>query len=186
MIAQIQRSGAEFYNCNLSSHYPAALLGHLSFEGATRKTRPQLKATELVYARVLSVGVGPGAEIELTCVNPATGKAEPGGLGPLNGGMVFDVSVGFAARLMMGSTQGSGGIVVLEELGKKLEGQGGFEIAVGRNGRVWVDASGNEDAGIKATVAIGRCLQEIDDRELEVTEQKKLVSKVLRDMGLEN
>ena len=75
---------------------------------------------------------------------------------------------------------------MLEELGKKLEGLGGFEIAVGRNGRVWVDASGSEDAGIKATVAIGRCLQETDDRELETAEQKKLVSRVLREMGLGN
>lgn len=146
-----------------------------------------LKATELVYARVLSVGVGPGAEVELTCVNPATGKAEPGGLGPLSGGMVFDVSVGFAARMMTGSAQGGGEVVVLEELGKKLESQGGFEIAVGRNGRVWVDCSGNgEDTGVTATVAVGRCLQEADDRGLESAEQKKLVSKVLREMGLGN
>ncbi|KAL1959825.1 hypothetical protein VTO42DRAFT_970 [Malbranchea cinnamomea] len=188
VIAQVQRSSADYYHCSLSPHYPSALLGHLSFEGATRKTRPQLKVTELVYARVLSVGIGPGAEVELTCVNPVTGKAEPGGLGPLNGGMVFDISVGFAARLMMGSSQGGGGIVVLEELGRKLESQGGFEIAVGRNGRVWVDCSGNggNDAGIRATVAIGRCLQETDDRRLEPAEQKKLVSRVLREMALGN
>lgn len=138
------------------------------------------------------MGVGPGAEVELTCVNPATGKAEPGGLGPLTGGMVFDVSVGLAARLMIGDAQ-EAGVVVLEELGKKLEGQGGFEVAVGRNGRVWVYCSGSggdgssgtdEASGIKATAVIGRCLQETDDRGLSIPEQKKLVSRVLREMGL--
>jgi exosome complex component RRP40 len=106
---------------------------------------------------------------------------------------VFDVSVGFAARLMMGgNAKTGGGVVVLEELGAKLEGLGGFEIAVGRNGRVWVDCSGGggatgpagESAGVLATVAIGRCLQETDDGGLGVTEQKKLVSRVLREMGL--
>lgn len=157
-------------------------LPQLAFEGASRKTRPQLKNGDVVYARVLSVGVGPGAEIELTCVNPATGKAEPGGLGPLSGGMVFDISVGLAARLMLPG--GSGGVTVLEDLGKRLESQGGFEIAVGKNGKVWVDSSAGEEVGVKMIVAVGRCLREVDEKNLAAAEQKKLVSKVLRDMGL--
>ncbi|EEP81942.1 conserved hypothetical protein [Uncinocarpus reesii 1704] len=182
VIAQVQRSSADYFYCTLSPHTPHVSLAQLAFEGATRKTRPQLKNGELVYARVLSVGVGPGAEIELTCVNPATGKAEPGGLGPLTGGMVFDVSVGLTGRLM--SSGGSGGVVVLEELGKKLESQGGFEIAVGKNGRVWVDSSAGGAEGIKVVAAVGRCLKEVDERCMEGAEQKKVVSRVLREMGL--
>ncbi|PGH13466.1 hypothetical protein AJ80_06335 [Polytolypa hystricis UAMH7299] len=184
VIAQIHHSGADCFYSSISPHTPHTVLAHLAFEGATRKTRPMLKATELVYARVLSVGVGPGGEVELTCVNPATGKAEPGGLGPLVGGMVFDVSVGFAARLMMSSNGAAAGVVVLEELGQKLEAHGGFEVAVGRNGKVWVDCSGSGDAAVKATVAIGRCLKEADERLLGAVEQKKLVSRILREMGL--
>lgn len=126
------------------------------------------------------MGAGPGAEVELACVNPATGKAEPGGLGPLSGGMVFDVSVLMAMRLMMGGE--AGGVVVLEELGRKLEGMGGFEIAVGRNGRVWVDSS----SGVRSIVAVGRCLKEADERRLDVGGQKKLVSRVLREMEVGN
>ncbi|WEW60530.1 exosome non-catalytic core subunit rrp40 [Emydomyces testavorans] len=182
IIAQIHRSSPDYFHCIISPHTPHVLLPHLAFEGAMRKTRPQLKSGELVYARVLSVGVGPGAEIELTCVNPATGKAEPGGLGPLSGGMVFDVSVGLGARLM--SAGGSGGVVVLEELGKKLESLGGFEIAVGKNGRVWVDSSVGGVEGIKMIVAIGRCLRELDEKNLGAGEQKKVVSRILREMGL--
>nr|KMM64600.1 hypothetical protein CPAG_00952 [Coccidioides posadasii RMSCC 3488] len=182
VIAQIHHSSADYFHCTLSPHTPHVFLPQLAFEGATRKTRPQLKSGELVYARVLSVGLGPGAEIELTCVNPATGKAEPGGLGPLNGGMVFDVSVGLAGRLM--SPGGSGGVVVLEELGKKLESLGGFEIAVGKNGRVWVDSSAGGEEGIKMIVAVGRCLREVDEENLEVGGQKKLVSRVLKQVGL--
>ncbi|KAI1922536.1 exosome non-catalytic core subunit rrp40 [Ophidiomyces ophidiicola] len=182
VIAQISRSSSDFFLCSLSPHTPHVYLAHLAFEAATRKTRPQLKSGELVYARVMSVGVGPVAEIEISCVNPATGKAEPGGLGPLNGGMVFDVSVGLADRLMM--TGGNSGLVVLDELGKKLESHGGFEVAVGRNGRVWIDSSADGKVGTSIIVAVGRCLREADEKNISVSEQKKFVSKVLREMEL--
>ncbi|CAI7579867.1 unnamed protein product [Penicillium glandicola] len=168
VIAQIHHSSVDFFHCMVTPHTAHALLGQLSFEGASKKTRPMLKQGELVYARVQSVGVGAGAEVELTCVNPATGKAD-GGLGPLTGGMVFDVSTG---------------LVVLSELGKKLESLGGFEIAVGRNGKVWVDCSNAAESAVKVTIAIGRCLQETDQQNLHTHDQKKLVMKILRDMKL--
>ncbi|KAK2734268.1 exosome non-catalytic core subunit rrp40 [Myotisia sp. PD_48] len=193
VIAQIHHSSQDFYHCMITPYSPHAFLAHLAFEGATKKTRPQLKVGELIYARVLSVGVGAGGEVELACVNMDTGKAEPEGLGPLTGGMAFDVSNAFATRLMIGGGNvrtarkggaGPGGLVVLEELGPKLESYGGFEIAIGKNGRVWVDCSAGEQARVKIIVAIGRCLKETDERRLGVPEQKKLVSKILREMGL--
>lgn len=182
IIAQVQRSSQDFFHCIITPHAPFAVLGQLAFEGASKKTRPNLKQGDLVYARVLSVGVGAGTEVELTCVNPATGKAEPGGLGLLSGGMVFDISTGLAARLMKASSSSSSAeaasVVILEELGKKFESKGGFEIAVGRNGKVWVDCSGSGDIAIKITIAIGRCLKELDQRHLTSIEQRKLVSRV--------
>ncbi|OJD26120.1 hypothetical protein ACJ73_02507 [Blastomyces percursus] len=195
LIAQIHHSSVDYFHCTITPHTPHALLGQLAFEGATRKTRPLLKHGDLVYARVLSTGVGnTSGEVELTCVNPATGKAEPGGLGPLVGGMLFDISSGFAGRLMMrGGSEGGSGVVVLEELGSKLESQGGFEVAVGRNGKVWVDCSasrqgdgGDADSAkaVKITVAVGRCLKETDEKGLGVAEQRKLAGSVLREMGL--
>lgn len=113
-------------------------------------------------------------EVELTCVNPSTGKSEPDGLGPLNGGMVFEISTGLAARILSKE-----GVVVLEELGDKL--QGGFEVGVGKNGKVWVDC---QEAGVKGICAVGRCLKETDEGSLREKEQKKLVAKVLDEMGL--
>lgn len=188
VIAQVHRSSQDYFHCVITPHAPLAVLGQLAFEGASKKTRPALKQGDLVYARVLSIGVGAGTEVELTCVNPATGKAEPGGLGPLTGGMVFDVSTGLAARLMMKT---GSEVVVLEELGKKLENKGGFEIAVGRNGRVWVDCSSSNDSnsssdiGVRITIALGQCLQELDRRNLTPAEQRKLVSRVLRDLKID-
>ena len=190
VIAQVHHSSIDYFHCIVTPHTAQALLGQLSFEGATKKTRPQLKGGDIVYARVLSVGVGAGAEVELTCVNPATGKAEPGGLGPLNGGMVFDISTGFAARLIRASSSSADhgdpidGLVVLAELGRKLESLGGFEIAVGRNGKVWVDCSAAEESAVKSTIAIGRCLQTTDDQNLNSMDQKKLVTRILRDMKI--
>ncbi|EDN08888.1 exosome complex exonuclease RRP40 [Histoplasma capsulatum] len=194
LIAQIHHSSVDYFHCNITPHTPYALLGQLAFEGATRKTRPLLKHGDLVYARVLSTGVGNAGEVELTCVNPATGKAEPGGLGPLAGGMVFDISTGLAERLSLrGGSEGVSGVVVLEELGSRLEGHGGFEIAVGRNGKVWVDCpvarkggGGDVDAAkaVKTIVAVGRCLRETDEKRLGTSEQRKLVGVVLREMGL--
>ncbi|KKK15498.1 putative exosome complex exonuclease Rrp40 [Aspergillus rambellii] len=192
VIAQVHHSSIDYFYCMITPQSPHALLGQLSFEGATKKTRPMLKQGDLVYARVLSTGLGAGAEVELACVNPATGKAEPGGLGPLTGGMVFDVSTGLAARLMKASSstssdqQGVAGLVVLDELGKKLEKAGGFEIAVGRNGKVWVDCSNSEDVAVKATVAIGRCLSIIDEHDLNPADQRKLVTRILREMKIES
>ena len=156
----------------INAHSQQAFLPQLAFEGATKKTRPQLKPNDLVYAKV--VFAQKNMEIELSCVNPSTGKAEPDGLGPLTGGMVFDVSIGLADRMLKRD-----GVEFLEELGAKLPG--GFEICVGKNGRVWVDCP---DAGVRGVCAVGRCLTEIDQGLLPPKEQKKLVNKIISEVGV--
>jgi exosome complex component RRP40 len=111
-------------------------------------------------------------EPELECVSSSTGKSD--GLGPLNGGMLFTISLGMARRLMLPKPAEQGRIVVLDELG----GAGvSFEIAVGRNGKLWVDST-----SLKATLAIGRAIQETDSRSLNPEEQKKLARKLMKDL----
>jgi exosome complex component RRP40 len=172
VIAQVHHSSMDFFHLSVAPHTPQAILPQLAFEGATKKTRPQLKANDLVYAKVTAAQKN--MEVELSCVNPSTGKSEPDGLGPLNGGMVFDVSTGLAGRILRKE-----GVVVLEELGEKL--QGGFEVAVGKNGKVWVDCP---DGGAKGVCAVGRCLQETDRFGLTEKEQRKLVARVVDELGL--
>jgi len=89
----------------------------------------------------------------------------------LKGGMVFDVSMGMARRLLMTKQREEGKIAVLEELGEKVA----FEIAVGRNGKVWVKAG-----GVKETLIVGRALLDTDSQALGVEEQVKMVTKILR------
>lgn len=84
--------------------------------------------------------------------------------------MIFDVSLGMARRLLAGA---KGGVTVLEALGEKI----GFEITVGRNGVLHVDGG-----SVKATLAIGRAIQEVDEQALGEKAQKKLADRVLKSL----
>ncbi|KAK4992999.1 exosome non-catalytic core subunit rrp40 [Elasticomyces elasticus] len=168
VIATVHHSSADLYHCAITPYTAFATLPQLAFEGATKKTRPQLSAGSLVYVRVAKADKW--SEVELECVSGSTGKSE--GLGPLKGGMVFDVSLSIARRLMM--SQGKGAVVVLEELGEKMR----FEVAVGRNGKLWV-----ESGSVRETIAVGRSVQLVDEKRLDVDEQRKLCKKVIKDLG---
>ena len=71
------------------------------------------------------------------------------------------------------SGKSKGGVVVLEEVGEKVR----FEVAVGRNGRVWIDSG-----SVRETIMIGRLLKEVDEQGQDVESQKKLVKKALKDV----
>jgi exosome complex component RRP40 len=110
---------------------------------------------------------------EIECVSASTGKSE--GLGPLTGGMLYNVSLGMARRLMMPKSVQEGRVVVLEELGNAgLQ----FETATGRNGKFWVDSE-----SVKTVIAVGRAVQETDEKSLDVEDQKKLVRKIIKDLS---
>lgn len=167
ILATVHHSSTDWYHCSITPHTPHAQLPQLAFEGATKKTRPQLNPGSLVYARVLSASKH--AEPEIACCNPSTGKSE--GMGELKGGMVFDVSLGMARRLLLAKQREEGRVAVLEEIAEKV----GFEVAVGRNGKVWV-----KSGGVGGTLLVGRALQETDREGLGVEEQGRLVRKLLR------
>ncbi|KAE8443701.1 hypothetical protein EG329_001473 [Mollisiaceae sp. DMI_Dod_QoI] len=170
VIATVQKSAVDHFYASLSDYTPNAALPQLSFEGATKKTRPQLNTGALVYARVTLANKH--MEPELECVSSSTGKSE--GLGPLNGGMLFSVSLAMARRLMFPKPVEQGNLVLLDTIG---EGGVPFEIAVGRNGKVWVDSK-----NIKTTLAIGKGIQDTDTKSLTVEEQKKLAKKIVKDV----
>lgn len=94
-------------------------------------------------------------------------------MGELKGGVVFDISVGMARRLMMPKPVEQGGVVVLEEMGEKMP----FEVAVGRNGKIWIDSK-----GVKETIMVGRAVVETDTGCLGIEEQRKLVRGLLKSL----
>ena len=92
-------------------------------------------------------------------------------MGELKGGMVFDISLRMAKRLLMPKQKEEGGLLVLEEIAEKLP----FEIAVGRNRKVWVNSG-----GVKEILLVGKALQETDRKGLDLEHQKKLVRKLFK------
>jgi exosome complex component RRP40 len=167
IIAAVHHSSAETYHCAITPHTSFAQLGQLAFEGASKKTRPQLGPGALVYARISLANKHMDPELE--CVNPSTGKSD--GLGELKGGMVFDISMVMARRLMMKDPGKQGGVIVLEDLADKIP----YEMAVGRNGKVWVDSG-----SIKSTLAVGKAIVDTDKLSLSPADQRALVKKLLR------
>ncbi|XP_028554744.1 putative exosome complex component rrp40 isoform X3 [Dendrobium catenatum] len=104
-----------------------AFLPVLAFEGGTRRNIPKFEIGTLLYVRVVKANscMNP----ELSCTD-ASGKAAE--FGSLKEGYMFDTSTGLARMLLSSPT-----CPILEALGRKLS----YEIAVGLNGRVWVNAS---------------------------------------------
>ena len=170
VIATIHHSSVDIYYASITDYTSYATLPQLSFEGASKKTRPQLVQGSLVYARITLANKH--MEPELECVSSSTGKSE--GLGELKGGMLFDISLGMARRLMMPNSAQQGKLVALEEIGSAGVA---FEIAVGRNGRVWVDSKNT-----RTTLAVGRLIQEVDQKSLGLEEQKKLARKAAKEL----
>ncbi|KAJ3328853.1 exosome non-catalytic core subunit rrp40 [Blyttiomyces sp. JEL0837] len=118
---------AENYRVDIAGAHVASL-GAFAFEGATKKNKPNLEIGTIVYGRVSLANKDMEPEIE--CVNPSNGKAD--GFGEMKGGFMFKCSLGLARSLLKPQNP------VLQAMGKLFA----FEIAVGMNGRVWVD-SGN-------------------------------------------
>eukprot|EP00897_Mesotaenium_endlicherianum_P000773 jgi/Mesen1/10697/ME000090S10158 len=173
-----------------------AVLPALAFENATRRNRPNLQAratwrsngrgggardgSEMVfdrcpasgaeitrrrgvgraqvgsvaYARVVKVHVD--MDPQLTCVDA--------GFGPLIGGYLFDCSSGLARSLLA-----SPPCAVLAALGESHT----YELAVGINGRVWV----NSDS-ISTTILVATAIQNAEY--LSPVQQKSMVRQLLR------
>ncbi|GLI65446.1 hypothetical protein VaNZ11_008824 [Volvox africanus] len=135
-----------------------AVLPLLSFEGATRRNRPNLHPGDLVYARV--VQAHRDTDPVLSCTDSAGRSA---GFGHLQDGMVLNCSSSLARQLL-----GSPIAPVLEALGSGLE----FEMAVGLNGRVWLAA------GTAATCVL--VANAISESEFKTSQQvRTMVSRLL-------
>ena len=126
VVGVVTAATAEQFLVDVGGPFPAALPA-LAFAGATKRNRPNLRAGDVVYARVAATPRD--LDPVLTCVDEATGKAQ--GFGPLRGGTVVRCGSGLARRLLAWPPA-----PVLAALGEKIA----FETAVGVNGRVWIDS----------------------------------------------
>lgn len=140
-----------------------AFLPVLAFEGGTRRNIPKFEVGTLLYVRV--VKANPGMNPELSCTD-ATGKAAE--FGPLKDGYMFECSTGLSRMLLR-----SPPCPILEALGKKIS----FEVAVGLNGRVWVNAEFPSTVIIVAN-AIMR------SESLSVVQQRIMVEKLIQNLNI--
>ncbi|KDP31104.1 hypothetical protein JCGZ_11480 [Jatropha curcas] len=136
-----------------------AFLPVLAFEGGTRRNIPKFEVGTLLYVRV--VKANPGMNPELSCTD-ASGKAAE--FGVLKDGYMFECSTGLSRMLLSSPT-----CPVLEALGNKLS----FEIAVGLNGRVWVNATSPSTVIIVANAIM-------NSETLSGVQQKIMVEKLLQ------
>ncbi|KAI3765823.1 hypothetical protein L2E82_15868 [Cichorium intybus] len=136
-----------------------AFLPVLAFEGGTRRNIPKFEVGTLLYVRVVNANTGMNPE--LSCMD-ANGKA--GEYGVLKEGYMFESSTGLSRTLLS-----SPPCPVLEALGKKLS----FEIAVGINGRFWVNASQPS-----TVILVGNAIQKSES--LSVVQQKIYLEKLLK------
>ncbi|KAG8638816.1 putative exosome complex component rrp40 isoform X1 [Manihot esculenta] len=136
-----------------------AFLPVLAFEGGTRRNIPKFEGGTLLYVRV--VKANPGMNPELSCTD-ASGKAAE--FGALKDGYMFECSTGLSRMLLSSPT-----CPVLEALGNKLS----FEIAVGLNGRVWVNATSPSTVIIVANAIM-------NSETLSGVQQKIMVEKLLQ------
>ncbi|GAM23353.1 hypothetical protein SAMD00019534_065280 [Acytostelium subglobosum LB1] len=127
VIGIITEKHAESFKVDIGSS-SQALLSAYSFEGATKNNKPLLSVGNLVYCRVLVANKD--MEPELVCTS-AKNKAE--GFGQLIGGQTFNCSLGMSHYLLSEECE------TLKVVGKHIA----YEIAVGVNGRVWVNSTSN-------------------------------------------
>mmetsp|Transcript_6611 Transcript_6611/g.15904 ORF Transcript_6611/g.15904 Transcript_6611/m.15904 type:complete len:233 (+) Transcript_6611:165-863(+) len=161
VIGIITERHGESFNVDVRAAFPATL-PMLSFEGATRRNRPNLQVGDVVYCRVETAHRD--IEPTLSCVD-RSGKAS--GLGQLKGGYLFSCNSFLARRLLARPVS-----AVLEELGGALK----FELAVGMNGQVWVDSEAPE-----VTILVSNAILESELK--SDSEARAMVRKLLKHGG---
>ncbi len=155
VVGVVREAFAENYPVDIAS-IDSALLPTLAFDGASKRNRPELSAGSLIYCRIEQVQDNIA---DLTCCAKSsqakkdwmTGEAI---YGELKGGCVFRCSLFLAETLLDPECP------VLLALARSIP----FEIAVGSNGFVWINAETPEQISL-IMVAIqkseGRAPQEI-------------------------
>ncbi|KAH3721190.1 exosome complex component RRP40-like [Dreissena polymorpha] len=104
-----------------------ASLSYLSFEGATKRNRPDVKVGDLVYGKLLVANKD--MEPELVCIDSAGRSAGMGVIGR-DGGFLHTCSLNLIRKML------SPDCPLLKQLGRSMK----YEITVGVNGRIWVQA----------------------------------------------
>nr|CAB3244001.1 exosome complex component RRP40-like [Phallusia mammillata] len=122
VIGVISGKQGDYYKVDIGSS-DQALLNFLSFEGASKRNRPNLSPGDVVFGKLAIANKH--MEPEMTCVD-VNGKANGMGLVDDKYGILFQTSLNLARKLL------SPDCILLPELGSRLA----FEVIVGLNGKI--------------------------------------------------
>lgn len=130
IVGVVTKKGSEAAKVDIGSSELASLSMY-AFECATKKQKPDLQIGDVVYAKLLSAHRE--MEPELVCIDK---YCKAGNLGQLSSdGFLKNVSLKLAHQLLDVENP------LLRTLGKKFP----FEIAIGMNGKVWINAKKAKD-----------------------------------------
>lgn len=166
IIGTIVDNAGENYTVDISGPR-LAVLDALAFDGASKRNSPNLQSGALIFARVIRSGID--MEPQITCEATGTGKKKDwttgeSQFGELKGGCVFPLRRSSCRRLSEMNNP------VLSSIGKNIP----FEVCIGFNGRVWVNA---EDP--KHVVLIGAVLRASEGKDLNKANADAVVKQLL-------
>lgn len=132
VVGIIEEKGGDFFIINIFSGFHC-ILNRLAFEGATRRSKPEMKKGDLIYARVSAATDGTNVmDTELSCLSLNGPKKEwttgETIYGELPQGLLIRVSILKAKSMLKPDC------AVLNALGSYYC----FETAIGMNGAIWV------------------------------------------------
>jgi exosome complex component RRP40 len=169
VIGVVTKKDAEDYRIDIGAATPAAL-PVLAFDGATKRNRPHLAVGALVYARVVLANKHMDPEVSCAAPDGMGAKdwvTKESVFGELLDGLVFECPTGICAELL------DPRCAVLQALGEVAP----FELAVGANGRVWLNAEA------EAMTVLGR-MSILQSRGRTAAEQKQMVRQLARGVDL--
>ncbi|XP_045772491.1 exosome complex component RRP40 [Maniola jurtina] len=137
IIGVVTQKAGDIFRVDVGGSSTAAL-SYLSFEGATKKNRPEIQVGDIIYAKMLVASKD--MEPELVCVDS---HGKKGRLGVLNDGFVFKCSLNLVRKILNPSCP----------LLASLKNEWPFEIAAGMNGRIWIKAN-----SMRETIAVGNAI----------------------------
>ncbi|CAG8553067.1 8362_t:CDS:2 [Paraglomus occultum] len=147
VLGIITAKTSEYYRVDIGAAH-AAVLDSLAFEGVTRRSKPNLKVGTLIYAQISEANKD--IDAELTCINPATNRAD--GYGVLDKGYIYMIkcSLGLCRRLRNEE----------HPIWTRLRQKYKFEVIVAVNGRICLKS--NSARATIETIEIANAIKEHD------------------------
>lgn len=136
VIGIITQKSFEYYKLNINSSREG-YLSSIEFEGATKKTKPNLQVGDIVFSRVIHENKFDNTI--LSCKDLEGSKNWSSGesrFGVLNGGNLYKINRLHCFKLLTEDDW------VIDRLRDFCE----FEICIGMNGNIWINAETDDDS----------------------------------------